>query len=223
MGENIKLKAEDGFELDAYLALPSGTPKGGVIVIQEIFGVNSHIRDDADKFAKAGYAALAPAMFDRAQKGVDLGYDAEGIEAGRGIMTKIDWANVEKDLRAASGALKKYGKIGVVGYCWGGSVAWVSTIRDCGVDCASGYYGGRIIDFIGETPKVPVILHFGDKDHGIPIENVEKIKAAHPDVPVYRYAEADHGFHCDQRASYHAESDAISTKRTMEFFAKNIG
>mgnify|MGYP002640272546 CR=1 FL=1 len=223
MGENIKLKAEDGFELDAYLALPSGTPKGGVIVIQEIFGVNSHIRDDADKFAKAGYAALAPAMFDRAQKGVDLGYDAEGIEAGRGIMTKIDWANVEKDLRAASGALKKYGKIGVVGYCWGGSVAWVSTIRDCGVDCASGYYGGRIIDFIGETPKVPVILHFGDKDHGIPIENVEKIKAAHPDVPVYRYDEADHGFHCDQRASYHAESDAISTKRTMEFFAKNIG
>ncbi|MDA0368072.1 MAG: dienelactone hydrolase family protein [Proteobacteria bacterium] len=223
MGENIKLKAEDGFELDAYLALPSGTPKGGVIVIQEIFGVNSHIRDDADKFAKAGYAALAPAMFDRAQKGVDLGYDAEGIEAGRGLMTKIDWANVEKDLRAASGALKKYGKIGVVGYCWGGSVAWVSTIRDCGVDCASGYYGGRIIDFIGETPKVPIILHFGDKDHGIPIENVEKIKAAHPDVPVYRYAEADHGFHCDQRASYHAESDAISTKRTMEFFAKNIG
>jgi len=223
MGENIKLKAEDGFELDAYLALPSGTPKGGVIVIQEIFGVNSHIRDDADKFAKAGYAALAPAMFDRAQKGVDLGYDAAGIEAGRGIIAKIDWANVEKDLRAASGALKQYGKIGVVGYCWGGTVAWVSTIRDCGVDCAAGYYGGRIIDFLDETPKVPVILHFGDKDHGIPIENVEKIKAAHPDVPVYRYAEADHGFHCDQRASYHAESDAISTQRTLEFFEKNIG
>ena len=223
MGEDIKVKAEDGFEMDAYLALPGGKPKGGVIVVQEIFGVNSHIRADTDRFAKAGYAALAPAMFDRIQKNVDLGYDAAGIEAGRGIVTQVNWADVEKDLRAASDALKQYGKVGLVGYCWGGSVAWVSTIRDCGVDCASGYYGGRVVDFVAETPKVPVILHFGDKDKGIPIADVEKIKAAHPAVPVYRYAEADHGFHCDQRASYHAESDKISTTRTMDFFQKHIG
>jgi carboxymethylenebutenolidase len=223
MGENITLKAEDGFEIDAYKAMPSGTPRGAVIVIQEIFGVNGHIREDADKFAAEGYVALAPAMFDRLQKNVDLGYDADGVEAGRGFAMKINWDDVVKDLRAATAVLNQYGKIGLVGYCWGGTVAWVSAVRDSGVDCAVGYYGGRTIDFIGETPKVPVMLHFGDKDHGIPIENVEKIKAAHPDIPVYRYAEAEHGFHCDQRPSYHADSDKLSTERTLAFFKKHIG
>ncbi len=223
MGENITLKAEDGFGIDAYKAMPSGTPRGAVIVIQEIFGVNGHIREDADKFAAEGYVALAPAMFDRLQKNVDLGYDADGVEAGRGFAMKINWDDVVKDLRAATAVLNQYGKIGLVGYCWGGTVAWVSAVRDSGVDCAVGYYGGRTIDFIGETPKVPVMLHFGDKDHGIPIENVEKIKAAHPDIPVYRYAEAEHGFHCDQRPSYHADSDKLSTERTLAFFKKHIG
>jgi len=223
MGEDITLKAEDGFEIDAYLALPSGTPKGAVVVIQEIFGVNAHIREDADTFAKAGYAAIAPGMFDRMQKNVDLAYDADGVEAGRGFAMKTDWDNVVKDLRAASGAVKQYGKVGLVGYCWGGTVAWVSAVRDCGVDCASGYYGGKVIDFVDESPKVPVMLHFGDKDHGIPIETVEKIKVAHPEVPVYRYAEAEHGFHCNQRPSYHAESDKLSTERTMAFFKEHLG
>jgi carboxymethylenebutenolidase len=223
MGEDITLKAEDGFELDAYLALPSGTPKGAVVVIQEIFGVNGHIREDADTFAKAGYATIAPGMFDRMQKGVDLAYDADGVEAGREFAMKADWDNVVKDVRAASAAVKQYGKVGLVGYCWGGTVAWVSAVRDCGVDCASGYYGGKVIDFVDEAPKVPVMLHFGDKDHGIPVETVEKIKAAHPEVPVYRYAEAEHGFHCDQRPSYHAESDKLSTERTMAFFKEHIG
>lgn len=223
MGENITLTAEDGFELDAYRAMPSGEPKGAVIVIQEIFGVNGHIREDADRFAEQGYVALAPAMFDRLQKGVALNYDADGVETGRGFAMKINWDDVVKDLRAASGTLKQYGKVGLVGYCWGGTVAWVAAVRDSGVDCASGYYGGRVIDFIDETPKVPVQLHFGDEDKGIPIENVEKIKAAHPDVPVYRYPEAEHGFHCDQRPSYHAEADQLATERTMALFKEHIG
>ena len=158
MGKDIVLKAEDGFELDAYLALPAGTPTGAVIVIQEIFGVNGHIREDANTFAAAGYAAIAPSMFDRMQKGVNLAYDADGVEAGRRFALKANWENVIKDVRAASGAISQYGKVGLVGYCWGGTVAWVSAARDCGVDSASGYYGGKIIDFVDEAPKVPVML-----------------------------------------------------------------
>ncbi len=223
MGETITLKAEDGFELDAYLAMPSGTAKGAVIVIQEIFGVNSHIREDADSFAAAGYVAIAPAMFDRIEKGVDLKYDADGVEAGRGFAGKVDWDDVVKDLRAAAAAVNEHGKVGLVGYCWGGTVAWVSAVREANVDCAVGYYGGRVIDFVDEAPKVPVMLHFGDADKGIPIENVEKIKAAHPKVPVHRYAEAEHGFHCNQRPSYHPEADKLSTERTMAFFKEHIG
>jgi len=223
MGETITLKAEDGFELDAYLAKPDGAPKGAIVVIQEIFGVNGHIREDADSFAKAGYVALAPAMFDRIQKGVDLNYDADGVEAGRGFAGQVDWDNVVKDLRAAAAAVKQHGKVGLVGYCWGGTVAWVSAVRDAGIDCAVGYYGGRVIDFIDETPKVPVMLHFGDQDKGIPVENVEKIKAAHPGVPIHRYAEAEHGFHCNQRPAYHPEADKQATERTMAFFGEHVG
>ena len=222
MGEDITLKAEDGFEIDAYLALPSGTPKGAVVVIQEIFGVNAHIREDADTFAKAGYAAIAPGMFDRMQKNVDLAYDADGVEAGRGFAMKTDWDNVVKDLRAASGAVKQYGKVGLVGYCWGGTVAWVSAVRDCGVDCASGYYGGKVIDFVGEVAESA-----GDAA-------LRRQRPRHPDrdsredqsrrTPRCRFTGTPRPSTASTATSgpsYHAESDKLSTERTMAFFKEH--
>ena len=222
MGEHLTLSAGDGHTLDAYKAMPEGTPRGGLIVVQEIFGVNSHVRAVADGFAADGYVALAPAWFDRAERGVDLGYTADGMAKGRGIMSALDWDNTVRDVKAAAAELSGAGKVGLGGYCWGGSVAWVAAVR-AGLDCSVGYYGGRIIDFVGETPTCPVMLHFGDKDAAIPIDDVEKIKAAHPDVPVHRYAEAQHGFNCDERASWDADSAKLARERTLEFFREHIG
>jgi carboxymethylenebutenolidase len=222
MGEHSTLTSSDGHEFAAYTARPDGAAKGGIVVVQEIFGVNAHIREVCDGFAANGYTATAPALFDRMQRGVELDYTPEGIGAGRDIMMKMDWDKSMEDVKAVAASLKGDGKVGLVGYCWGGSVAWIAACRDS-LDCSVGYYGGKIIDFLDEKPNCPTMLHFGDKDASIPIESAEKIKAAHPDVTVYRYAEAEHGFHCDHRASYHAESAKIAGGRTMAFFAENLG
>ena len=222
MGEHVTLTAGDGHTLDAYKATPEGAPRGGLIVIQEIFGVNHHIRAVADGYAADGYVALAPAMFDRIERGVELGYDQDGMTKGRGLMADLDWDTAMLDIKAAQAALGDAGKVGLVGYCWGGSVAWVAGVRS-GLDCAVGYYGGKVIDFVSEQPTCPVMLHFGDQDQGIPIDDVEKIKAAHPGVPVHRYAEAGHGFSCDERASFHAASAALARERTLVFFREHIG
>ena len=222
MGEHGNLKASDGHSFAAYTARPSGTAKGGIVVVQEIFGVNIHIREVCDGLAADGYVATAPALFDRVQRDVDLDYTPEGIGAGRDIMQTMDWAKSMEDVKATAASLKGEGKVGLVGYCWGGSVAWLAACRDS-LDCAVGYYGGKIPDFLDETPACPTMLHFGDKDASIPVEGVEKVKAAHPEVTVHRYAEAEHGFNCDRRGSYHAESAKIARGRTMAFFAENIG
>lgn len=222
MGKHVTLTAGDGHTLDAYKAAPEGAPRGGLIVIQEIFGVNHHIRAVTDGYAADGYLAIAPAMFDRTERGVELGYDQDGIMKGRGLMGGLDWGTAMLDVAAAAAALGDASKTGLVGYCWGGSVAWVASVR-AGLDCAIGYYGGKVIDFVGEQPACPVMLHFGDQDQGIPIDDVEKIKAAHPDVPVHRYAEAGHGFSCDERASYHAESAALARDRTLAFLGEHVG
>lgn len=221
MGEMITLTAEDGFTLDAYKAVPDGAPKCGIVVIQEIFGVNSHIRGDTDKFARAGYLAVAPAMFDRIEKNVDLGYDEEGIAYGRGLMGKMDFDTALMDVRAAADAAADGGKVGLVGYCWGGSVAWLAATR-LGIPSV-GYYGGRIPDYNDEDPKAPVMLHFGAEDAGIPLDGVETVKAKHPDVPVHIYEGAGHGFNCDARGSYHEPSAKIALERTLEFFGANVG
>jgi carboxymethylenebutenolidase len=221
MGEMITLTAEDGFTLDAYKATPEGTPKGGIVVIQEIFGVNSHIRGDTDKFARHGYLAIAPAMFDRLEKNVELGYDEEGIAYGRGLMGKMDLDTALLDVRAAADAAAEAGKVGLVGYCWGGSVAWLASTR-LGIPSV-GYYGGRIGDFVDEQPKAPVLLHFGAEDAAIPLDVVDKVKATHADVPVYVYEGAGHGFNCDARGSYHEASAKIALERTLEFFGANVG
>ena len=222
MGEFTTLKASDGHELAAYVAEPDGAPRGGIVVIQEIFGVNSHIRGVADGFAADGYRVVAPAMFDRIERDVDLGYDPDSIAAGRELKGRMDWDSPLLDIRAAADTLSGL-KTGVVGYCWGGSLAWLSATRLDGLSAAVCYYGGQINDFRDETPKCPVLMHFGTEDASIPMEAVEAIRAAQPDAAIHIYEGAGHGFNCDQRGSYDAASAATARKRTMAFLAKTVG
>src|SRR5499425_3595482 len=181
MGQMITLKAEDGHSFSAYRAAPAGKPKAGLVVIQEIFGVNSHIRKVTDSFAADGYVALAPAIFDRAERGFETGYKPEDIERGRAIRGKIDVGDMVKDVRAAVGALKAEGlKVGVVGYCLGGTLAWLAATRIDGVAAAVCYYGGGIAASASERPKCPVLIHWGETDASIPPDHWETVKKAHP-------------------------------------------
>jgi carboxymethylenebutenolidase len=222
MGAMIELTAKDGFTLGAYKAEATGKPKGGLVVIQEIFGVNHHIRAVADRFAAQGYAVVAPALFDRAERGVDLGYDEGTIKRGIELRSKVKLEDTLLDIAAAIGELKGVGKIGVVGYCWGGSLAFLSATRLDGLACAVGYYGGMIAAHAEEKPKVPVLLHFGERDHGIPLSDVEKVKAARPEVQIYTYP-ADHGFSCDERGSFDKPSHQKALERTLAFFKQHLG
>jgi carboxymethylenebutenolidase len=224
MGEMISLTAEDGFKLGAYRATPSGKPRGGLVVVQEIFGVNSHIKQVTDGFANDGYLALAPALFDRVERGFESGYQPSDIERGRAVRGKLQLDQVVMDVRAAVKELGKSGqKVGVVGYCFGGFVAWLSATRIDAVAAAVGYYGGGIADTANEQPKCPVMLHFGETDASIPKEHYEKVMKAHPKIPVFVYAGAGHGFSCDQRGSYHEASARLARERTIEFFGKHVG
>jgi carboxymethylenebutenolidase len=222
MGETIQLKASDGHELAAYVAEPDGALRGGVVVIQEIFGVNSHVQAVADGFAAQGYKAIAPALFDRIERDVELGYDAEGVKAGRDLKGQMDWDTPLLDIGAAIDGLAGL-KVGVVGYCWGGSLSWLSATRLDGIAAAICYYGGQINDFRDETAKCPVLMHFGSADGSIPIEAVEAIRAAQPNIPIHVYQGAGHGFNCDHRASYDEGASATAGQRTMEFLAANVG
>ena len=220
MGTTIDIETTDGHKLTGYRAEPSGDPRGGLVVIQEIFGVNSHIRAVADGFAAEGYVALAPAMFDRVGPGIELGYSPEDVEKGREIRARIDYDDAVRDMGAAVSALAGL-PVGVVGYCWGGSLAWSAATRLDGLKAAVGYYGGFIPEMADETPRHPVMLHFGESDESIPLEGVDKVKAAHPDVPIYLYA-AGHGFNCDQRGSYDEASARLARERTLAFFAEHL-
>jgi carboxymethylenebutenolidase len=219
--QTLTLTAADGHQFSAYRADPDGAARGGIVVIQEIFGVNGHIRGVADRFAAAGYAALAPALFDRLARGTELGYDEAGITRGRELRAELGWDDPLKDVAAAVAALADAGKVGAVGYCWGGSVAWLSATR-LAVAGAVSYYGGQIIEFKDEPPRAPALMHFGDKDAGIPMTDVEAIRAAQPAVPIHVYP-AGHGFNCDQRADFHKESADLALERTLAFFAEHIG
>ena len=220
MGTTIDIETTDGHKLTGYRAEPSGDPRGGLVVIQEIFGVNSHIRAVADGFAAEGYVALAPAMFDRVGPGIELGYSSEDVEKGREIRARIEYDDAVRDMGAAVSALAGL-PVGVVGYCWGGSPAWSAATRLDGLKAAVGYYGGFIPEMADETPRHPVMLHFGESDESIPLEGVDKVKAAHPDVPIYLYA-AGHGFNCDQRGSYDEASARLARERTLAFFAEHL-
>ncbi len=222
MGKMIELTAADGHKLAAYRADPSGKPRGGIVVIQEIFGVNSHIRQVADGFAADGYVAIAPAMFDRVQKNVELGYTPEDIAKGREIRGKVTNDMAVKDAEAAVKAAAAAGKVGIVGYCWGGLVTWLAAAKISGLAAAVPYYGGGILDNADLQPKVPLMAHFGERDAHIPVEGVKKLAEKHPKHQVFIYA-ADHGFNCDHRASYDAPSAKQAGARTLEFFRKHIG
>ena len=223
MGENSMLTAEDGHRLAAYRATPSGTPRGGLVVVQEIFGVNSHIKRTCDGFAADGYVALAPALFDRVERDYTTGYSPADVERGRAVRGKLTIDDAVKDVRAAVRELAKAGaKVGVVGYCFGGTIAWLAATRIDGVAAAVGYYGGGVADAAQEKPRCPVLLHFGETDASIPKEHWEKVRATQPGVPVHVYP-AGHGFNCDERGSYHAESARLARERTLAFFRQHVG
>jgi carboxymethylenebutenolidase len=223
MGQTLTLTAEDGQRLSAYRATPAGTPRGGLVVVQEIFGVNSHIRKTCDGFAADGYVALAPALFDRVEPGFETGYAPADIERGRAVRGKLSIDDAMKDVRAAVRELASAGlKVGVVGYCFGGTIAWLAAARLSGVAAAVGYYGGGIADAAEEKPRCPVMLHFGETDASIPREHYEKVKVAHPEVPVHIYP-AGHGFNCDERGSYSEPDARLARSRTLEFFRRHVG
>jgi carboxymethylenebutenolidase len=222
MGKMIDLKAADGHAFKAYLAEPVGTPRGAVVVVPEIFGVNSHIRSVADGYAADGYLAVAPALFDRAQRGFESGYTQPEIQAGIALMQKVSWEEAITDVRAAIDAVKHAGKVGIVGYCWGGAVAWVAAARLPGLAAAVPYYGGAIPTLKDEQPKCPMLLHFGESDASIPLDKARAVAAAHPEVTTHFYP-AGHGFNCDQRGSYDAAAAKLARQRTLDFFRKHVG
>ena len=222
MGTTIDLTAADGHRFAAYRAEPAGKPRGALVVIQEIFGVNSHIRGVADGYAADGYLAIAPALFDRSERGLDIGYSQPEIERGRAIMQKVSMDDALKDVAAAIENVAAAGKTGIVGYCWGGTVSWVAAAKLDGLACAVSYYGGGVAANVALQPKIPVMFHFGETDHAIPVDAVEKVRAAHSAQPFHIYP-AGHGFNCDQRGSYHAESAKLARTRTLEFLRRHIG
>ena len=223
MGEWIKLKASDGFELSAWRAEPKGAPRGGLVVVQEIFGVNAHIRSVADGFAAVGYLAIAPAIFDRGERGFDVGYEPEAMARGFALAQKIDRETMLLDVAAAVEAAKAGGKVGVVGYCLGGTLAWLTVAKVGGLAAAVGYYGGGVPALGALKPRAPVMLHFGELDAHIPIDAVRRFAAAHPDTPVFTYPTGGHAFNRYGNAAYDAPSATLARQRTMAFFASNLG
>ncbi|MGE0225171.1 MAG: dienelactone hydrolase family protein [Acetobacteraceae bacterium] len=221
MGNMIELKAADGHTLSAYVAGPENATKG-VVVIQEIFGLNHHIRDMADRFAAQGYAVVAPALFDRVQKGIELGYTQDDIGKGREYRMKLSDAQVMADVEAAAGHLSGK-KLGIVGYCFGGTVAWWGATRTTKFAASSCWYGGGIAGTKDERPNCPVQMHFGEKDASIPMTDVDAIRAAQPKVESHVYMGAEHGFGCNERGSFSKPDYELAQRRTLDFFAKHLG
>ncbi|MDO8380913.1 dienelactone hydrolase family protein [Phenylobacterium sp.] len=221
MGETIRLKSGfDGFELAAYHAPVSDARRGGLVLIQEIFGVTDHIRELADGFAEDGYEVIAPSFYDRIEPGFEADYSPDAIAKGVRYSTETPWDQVAGDLQAAIDALSP--AVFVTGFCWGGAATWLAACRCTGISAASAFYGRRISELVDETPKVPTIAHFGRHDASIPMEKVEEIREAHPDVPVHVY-DAGHGFVSDRRADYHPDAARLARLRTLQLFMNNGG
>jgi carboxymethylenebutenolidase len=229
MANFIDLQSADGFVFPAYVAEPAGKPKGAVVLLQEIFGVNSHIRSVADGYAAAGYLAVAPATFHRVKPGVELGYTEADMNAGFALKTAVEELpapGVMLDIQAAinHAAQTSGGKVGIVGYCWGGLLTWRAACTLSGLSAAVPYYGGGMTagDEPARQPACPVLAHFGNQDHWIPLDTVEAFRKAQPGVEVHVY-EANHGFNCDQRGSYNEAAAKLAKQRTLAFFEKHLG
>ncbi|MGC1299899.1 MAG: dienelactone hydrolase family protein [Alloacidobacterium sp.] len=222
MSEWLQLTASDGHIFDAYIAKPEREPIAGLIVLQEIFGVNAHIRSVADSYARDGFLAVAPALFDRIEKHVDLKYEGENLQKAMSFRPKINAGNAVLDVAAALDYARKESgkKTGVIGYCFGGTVAWLSATR-LRPEAAVGYYGGQIGKYAEETPKAPVMLHFGKLDTHIPKEDVDRVQAANPEVQIFWY-EAGHGFNCEPRSSYEPNSAKLAHERSLAFLIENL-
>lgn len=221
---DIELTAADGHTLGAYLAEPGAPPRGGIVVVQEIFGVNGHIRSICDRLAGQGYAACAPALFDRTEPNFQSGYSPDEIGHARGFVANADWDAFVRDTDAARKAVAGNGAVGVVGFCLGGSVAFLAATRLDGVAAASAFYGGKIRDFAREKPRCPVQMHFGAEDAGIPMDMVKEVRAQRAsDCDIFLYAAAGHGFHCDERESFDPAASELAWSRTLELFKSHIG
>jgi carboxymethylenebutenolidase len=223
----LTLTAADGFKSSAYVSEPSGTPKGAIVVLQEIFGVNSHVRGVADGYAAAGYLAIAPATFDRIERNIQLGYTPNDMTEGMRLKAAVEALpapGVLQDIQAAVDYAARAGKVGIVGYCWGGLLVWRAAEKVRGLSAAVAYYGGGMTtgDEPSRHPAVPTMAHFGDQDTHIPVDSVKAFEQAHPDVEVHLYA-AHHGFNCDQRGSYNAGAAATALERSLYHFGKHVG
>jgi carboxymethylenebutenolidase len=222
MSDSVTLRAADGHSFNAYVARPATEPIAGLVVVQEIFGVNAHIRSVADGWARDGFLAVAPALFDRISPGVDLGYDPAGMQTAMSLFPKFDVDKAIVDVAAAVdfAATETRKKVGVIGYCLGGTIAWLSATR-LKPSAAVGYYGGRIGNYAGEKPTCPVLLHFGRQDTHIPAAEVEKVHSAHPEVEIFWY-DAGHAFNCEPRPSYNAAAAKEARQRSLEFLKKHL-
>lgn len=221
MADYARLMARDGHEFSAWLAAPSGSPRGAVVIVQEIFGVNAHIRAVTDAYAADGYLAIAPCLFDRVRRGIELGYTPQDVEEGRGYMKQIQPPQAMLDLSAALNVVKHAGRVAVIGYCWGGTQAYLAACNLPVAACVS-YYGTSILANLDKHPKHPVLYHFGEQDHSIPPEAIDKVRAADPSGVFHIYP-AGHGFNCDQRSAFNAECAALARRRTLDFLAEHVG
>jgi carboxymethylenebutenolidase len=219
MGDTLQLNSSGMQCIGAYRATPAGRPRGGIVVVQEIFGVNAHIRSLVDGFAADGYVAIAPAVFDHLETGVELDYDAAGIARGRALIDELGVDRALADIGSAADAFASAGRIGVVGYCWGGTIALLAAIR-LGLPAVS-YYGARNTAWLDQPPKAPLQFHFGEFDASIPAAAVERHRQAIPEAEIFVYP-AGHGFNCDRRADYHAPSATLARERTLDFFARHL-
>ena len=222
MGTTITLQPAPTVRIEAYRADPPGTPRGGLVVVQEIFGVNSHIRAVCDGFAADGYLAIAPALFDRQEPGLQLGYTPDDIARGRALKGQAATETALEDIAAARDVAAQAGKVGIVGYCWGGYLAWMAASRLPGFAAAIAYYGGGMHEATADAPRVPVLGHFGEKDGMIPVPGIKALAKAHPKLEAHFY-DADHGFNCDQRGSFHAPSARTARERSLAFLREHVG
>jgi len=220
-GTMMSMRMSDGAEIGVYHAEPPGPRLGGLVLLQEIFGVNDHIKEQCERYAAEGYEVLAPALFDREAPGLEAGYTPEETQHALRIARELHaFGQSVADVQTCIDQLKAKGPVFIVGYCYGGSMTWAAACRCAGLSAASAYYGGMIPKMAGETPRCPTILHFGKQDKGIPLDGVEAVRNHHPEVETYLY-DAGHGFNCDRRAGYDDESARLARERTLALFRAN--